>query len=79
MGNSSSEGFGTSIGMTVIGGEPVEANPGRFWAIADDEETVITGEDVEPVTRASTYLACSPASDGRTMVEAATSVLRRRE
>jgi hypothetical protein len=34
--------------MSVNGEEPLEAILGRFWAIADDEESVISVEDEDP-------------------------------
>jgi hypothetical protein len=61
--------------MTAKRGEPLEANLGRFWAISDDEATAISVEDVDLATGVSPYLACSPASQDCTMVEAAASAL----
>jgi hypothetical protein len=73
--------------MSEKSGESLEANRGRFWAISDEEATVISDEDADSVsssmdrssylsTGASPYLACSPASGECTLVEAAVSALR---
>jgi hypothetical protein len=63
----------------VKGGESLEANLGRFWALADDEISVSSVEDEDTITGISRYLVCSPASEGCTLVEAGASALRRRE
>jgi hypothetical protein len=63
----------------VKGGESLEANLGRFWALADDEISVSSVEDEDTVTWISRYLVCSPASEGCTLVEAGASALRCRE
>jgi hypothetical protein len=60
-------------------GEPLRANSGRFWALADDAASESSVEDDDPVTGFSRYLDCSPASEGCVMVEAEISALRRRE